>query len=372
MTSSTLSVRPEVAALFEPTRLGPYDLDHRLVMAPMTRSRANDEHVPPDTAITYYRQRASASLIITEATHTHPEGVGYPNTPGIHTDDQVAAWRRVTDAVHEDGGRIFVQLWHVGRVSHPTYHDGERPVAPSSVRPEGSVFTSEGMKDFVEPRALTTEEVGERVAWFRRGAERALEAGFDGVEVHGANGYLLDQFLRDGVNHRTDGYGGSVENRIRFPLEVVDAVASVWGPERVGIRISPLSDFNDMSDSDPRALFAAFAQALGERELGYLHIITDDALPEDDPRSFDPLTLGDVFGGTVVAASGYDAETGAEVVEAGQADLVAYGKGFLANPDLPRRFAEGAELNVPDPDSFYGGDEHGYIDYPTLDEVEGG
>jgi len=370
MTPSTLSVRPAVAALFQPMRLGPYDLDNRMVMAPMTRSRATDGHVPPEMAATYYRQRASAGLIVTEATQVHPEGVGYPNTPGIHSDEQVAAWRRVTEAVHEDGGRIFLQLWHVGRISHPIYHDGEKPVAPSAIRPEGSVFTSEGMKDFQEPRALTTDEVGERVAWYRRGAERALEAGFDGVEVHGANGYLVDQFLRNGANRRTDRYGGSIENRIRFPLEVVDAVAEVWGPKRVGIRISPLAAFNDMSDSDPQALFAAFAQALGERDLGYLHIIIDDALPEDDPRSFDPLTLGDVFGGTVVAASGYDAETGAEVVEAGRADLVAYGRAFLANPDLPRRFVEGAELNEPDPDTFYGGDEGGYIDYPTLDEVE--
>ena len=370
MTPSTLSVRPDVAALFPPMRLGPYDLDNRMVMAPMTRSRATEESVPPGTAVTYYRQRASAGLIVTEGTQVHPEGVGYPSTPGIHTEEQVEAWRRITDAVHADGGRIFLQLWHVGRISHPQYHDGEKPVAPSAIRPEGSVYTAEGMKEFGEPRALTTEEIPERVAMYRRGAELSMDAGFDGVEIHGANGYLVDQFLRDGSNQRTDRYGGSIENRIRFPLEVVDAVVDVWGADRVGIRISPLSEFNDMADSDPQALFAAFVQALGERELGYLHIITDDGLPEGDARSFDPLTLGDVFGGTVVAASGYDAESGAEVVEAGRADLVAYGRAFLANPDLPRRFAEGAGLNEPDPDTFYGGGEEGYIDYPTLEEVE--
>lgn len=360
------AARTEVEPLFRPATLGPLALPHRLVMAPMTRNRADEGNVPSELALEYYRQRASAAFIVTEASQVSPEGVGYPRTPGIHSDEQVEGWRRVTDAVHAEGGRIVLQLWHVGRISHPVFHGGDLPVAPSAIRPEGSVFTHEGMKELVTPRALETDEVARVVKDFRRGAERAREAGFDGVEVHGANGYLLDQFLRDGSNRRTDRYGGSIENRMRFPLEVVDAVADVWGPERVGVRISPLGGFNDMSDSDPQALFAAFAGALGARGVGYLHIIRDDAF-QGEPVSFDPLSLGAAFGGAVVAASGYDAEEGARAIDAGRADFVAFGRPFLANPDLPRRFAEGADLNRPDPDTFYGGGAEGYVDYPFLE-----
>lgn len=357
----------EVEPLFRPITVGPLALPHRIVMAPMTRNRADEGNVPSELARSYYRQRASAALIVTEGTQVSPEGVGYPSTPGIHTEAQAEGWRRITDAVHDEGGRVFLQLWHVGRISHPVFHGGALPVAPSAVRPEGSVFTPEGMKEFVTPRALETDEVARVVEDFRRGAALAREVGFDGVEIHGANGYLVDQFLRDGVNRRTDRYGGSVENRLRFPLEVVDAVVDVWGAERVGIRISPLGRFNDMSDSDPQALFTALAQALDDRGLAYLHIITDDDF-EDETVSFDPLTLGEVFRGAVIAASGYEAESGAREIAEGRADLVAYGRAFLANPDLPRRFREGAELNEPDSDTFYGGGAEGYVDYPALEE----
>ena len=362
--TTTIAPRTEVEPLFRPTTIGPHAVAHRILMAPMTRSRAGEGHVVTDLPREYYRQRASAALIVTEATQVSPQGVGYPDTPGIHTEAQAEAWRSVVEAVHARGGRIFLQLWHVGRISHPMYHGGEKPVAPSAVAPEGEVFTAEGMKPFETPRALQTDEIPGVVAQFRHGAELARKAGFDGVEIHGANGYLVDQFLRDGSNRRTDRYGGSVENRLRFPLEVVDAVAEVWGPERVGVRISPLGAFNSMEDSDPKALFTAFARALGERNLAYLHVITDDAFA-DDPRSFDPLSLGPVFGGTVIAAGGYDAESGAKEIEDGRADLVAYGRAFIANPDLPARFARDAELADPDPSTFYGGGAEGYTDYPA-------
>jgi N-ethylmaleimide reductase len=355
----------EAEPLLRPGKLGPFSLPHRVVMAPMTRSRALPGGVPSELAREYYRQRASAALIITEGAQVSPEGVGYLGTPGIHSEAQVNGWRRITDAVHTEGGRIFVQLWHVGRISHPSFHGGKLPVAPSPIRPEGSTLTSKGPRRFVRPRALKTDEVVRVVEDFRRAAGLAVDAGFDGVEIHGANGYLLDQFLRDGTNQRTDRYGGSVENRIRFPLMVVDAVADVWGAERVGVRISPLSRFNDMRDSNPEAVFSAFARALGERALAYLHIVREDGFA-GEPVSFDPLVLSEMFRGPIIAAAGYDAESGAREIETSRTDFVAYARAFLANPDLPRRFAEGAELNQPDPDTFYGGGARGYIDYPFL------
>ncbi len=364
MTTALHATEGSVAPLFRPATLGPFTRPHRVVMSPMTRSRAAEGNAVTSQTATYYRQRASAALIVTEATQVSPGGVGYPSTPGIHTDAQVEAWRRVVDAVHAEGGVIFLQLWHVGRMSHPMYHGGALPVAPSAIAPLGEVFTAEGMKPFETPRALETDEIASVVAEFRHGAEMAKKAGFDGVEIHGANGYLIDQFLRDGSNRRTDRYGGSIENRLRFPLAVVDAVAAVWGPERVGVRISPLSAFNSMDDSHPAELFGAFARELGERSLAYLHIVTDDGFSDD--RSFDVLSLGEAFEGAVIAAGGFDAQSATEVVESGRADFVAFGRAFLANPDLPARLARGAELNAPDPSTFYGGGEEGYTDYPTL------
>jgi len=360
--------------LFRGTKVGDLSLPHRIVMAPMTRNRAGAGNAPTEMNAAYYRQRASASLILTEATPVEPRGHGYPNIPGIYTDAQEAGWRRVTEAVHEAGGRIFQQLWHSGRINHPlTMPDGEVPVAPSAVRPEGSVATVEGEKDFVVPRALATEEAVAIVEDFRRGAERSKRAGFDGVELHAANGYLVDQFLRDGTNRRDDRYGGSVENRVRFLREVVEALVDVWGGGRVGVRLSPLSSFNDMADSDPASTFGHAAATLDDLGVAYLHVVE----PEDPkPPVRDDGEAGRVFGavrdrfpGCLVANGGYDRTTGSRVVREGYAELVSYARMFLANPDLPRRFAENLPLNDPDPDTFYGGDERGYVDYPTWEEI---
>jgi len=364
---SSPMVAADLEPLFRPVRLGPLDLPHRVVMAPMTRNRANGRGVPSSLAVDYYRQRASAALIVTEATQGSSEGAGYMYSPGIHSAEQTKAWQRITDAVHEEGGRIFLQLWHAGRASHSSFHWGASPVAPSAIKLGGTIFTEDGAVPYEQPRALGTDEVSRVVEDFWLAAGKAVDAGFDGVEIHAANGYLLDQFLRDGTNRRTDRYGGSIENRMRFPLEVVDAVTAVWGSDRVGVRISPLGGFNDMRDSRPQALFASLAWALRNRRLAYLHIVTDNAFV-GQRTSFDPLELGNFFGGPVIAAGGYDARSGARDIENDRATLVAYARAFLANPDLPRRFAEGVELNAPDPATFYGGGAKGYIDYPFMTE----
>lgn len=366
--------------LFHPIAAGSHRLPNRVAMAPMTRNRAGEGNAPTEMNAEYYAQRASAALVVTEATQVSPRGVGYPNTPGIHTDRQVEGWRLVTDAVHERGGRIFLQLWHVGRISHPSLQpDGDRPVAPSAVRPEGRAQTYEGPKPFVAPRALETGEVPEVVEEFREGARRAREAGFDGVEIHGANGYLVDQFLRDGTNRRTDRWGGSVENRVRFLLEVTGAAADVWGPDRVGVRLSPLSGFNDMSDSDPETTFGHAAARLDELGLAYLHVVEPDpgggdGRPEpgsaaDRQRPAAVRRIREVFSGPLMANNAYDRASAERAIEAGFADLVSFGRLFLANPDLPERFAGDAPLNEPDPSTFYGGGEEGYTDYPTQEEL---
>lgn len=354
-------------SLFSRFDLGPLQLANRIVMAPMTRSRAGTGNVPQPMAAEYYAQRASAGLIITEATQVSPQGVGYPNTPGIHTEEQVEGWRRVTHAVHRRGGTIFLQLWHVGRISHPSLQpDGGLPVAPSPIRPHGEAYTHEGLQPFVTPRALDTDEIPDVIDQFRNGARNALGAGFDGVEIHAANGYLIDQFLRDGTNHRTDRYGGSIPNRARFLLEVTEAVSTVWGSKRVGVRLSPTSTFNDMSDSDPAATFAYTARRLNEYGIAYLHVV-EPVSPE--VRGDERVTprLRQVFEGPFMVNGGYDAASGHEAIASGRADLVSFGVLFLANPDLPRRFAIGAALNRPDPSTFYGGDERGYTDYPFLE-----
>lgn len=349
--------------LLQAYALGDLRLPSRVIMAPMTRNRAPNT-VPTDLMATYYRQRASAGLIITEATQVTPMGQGYPNTPGIHADEQVAAWKTITDAVHEAGGRIFLQLWHVGRISHPSFHEGELPVAPSPIRPEGETMTASGeMAPFETPRALRTEEIPEIVAQYRHGAECALRAGFDGVEVHGANGYLLDQFLRTGSNNRTDAYGGPVENRTRLLLEVTDAVVDVWGADRVGVRLSPGSTFNSMHDDDPSATFTYAAEQLSQRGIAYLHLVDEEI---DGERA--SAVLRDAFEGTLMVASGYDRESGESALQDDRADLIAYARYFLANPDLPARFALDAELNDWDRDTFYGGGAEGYTDYPALED----
>ena len=355
--------------LFTPLDLGPYELRNRIVMAPMTRNRAGVGNVPTELAATYYTQRAGAGLIVTEATQVSPQGVGYPGTPGIHSPEQVEGWKRVTQSVHAAGGRIFLQLWHVGRISHPSLQpEGALPVAPSALLPAGKAMTATGMAPFVTPRALELAEMPGIVEQFTRGAENAKAAGFDGVEVHGANGYLLDQFLRDGSNRRTDRYGGSVENRARLLLEVTEAVVGVWGKERVGARLSPGNPFNDMADSDPPAAFGYAARELDKLGLAYLHIV--EPMPDTpapggvmaDSRFFRPL-----WHQALIVNRGYTRETAMAAVASGAADLVAFAALFLANPDLPERFRRNAPLNPPDRPTFYGGGAKGYTDYPTLD-----
>jgi N-ethylmaleimide reductase len=360
--------RLESGSLFSPFRLGSLELANRIVMSPMTRSRALEGNVPNPLAATYYAQRASAGLIITEASQVSPQGVGYIRTPGIHSDAQVAGWRSVTDAVHRAGGKIFAQLWHVGRVSHPDFHNGALPVAPSALPVEGEAFTSHGRTKLVTPRALDIGELPGIVAQFRQAAENAKAAGFDGVELHGANGYLLDQFLRDGANHRTDAYGGSPTNRARFPLEVTDAVIGVWGPQRVGYKLSPYFAGYSMSDSNPLGTFAFIATELSKRGLLYLHVSEAVAGPMATPagtRRATPI-LRDAFNGALIVNGGYDARSGQAAIAHGEADLVAIGVPFLANPDLPARYRKNAALNTPDQTTFYAGEEKGYIDYPAL------
>ncbi len=354
--------------LFTPIKLGAYELPNRIGMAPLTRNRAGEGNVPQPLNVTYYEQRASAALIITEASQISPQGMGYPATPGIHSAEQIAGWQSITQAVHAQGGRIFLQLWHVGRISHPSLQpDGATPVAPSALQPKGDAMTYEGMQRFVTPRALELDEIPGIVDQYRQASKHALEAGFDGVEVHGANGYLLDQFLRDGTNHRTDAYGGPVENRARLLLEVTEAVVGVWGGDRVGVRLSPSSTFNDMTDSDPRATFGYAIQSLNQFNLAYLHLLEPS---EADLRyggtpiptkEFRPL-----YDGLLMVNWDYDQAAGNQAIASGDADLVSYGKLFIANPDLPERFAKKAPLNEPNPDTFYGGGAEGYTDYPTL------
>jgi N-ethylmaleimide reductase len=362
---------PESKDLFSSYQLSDIELNNRTVMSPMTRGRAVDGNVPNPIAMTYNEQRASAGLIVTEATQVSPQGVGYIRTPGLHSPEQVAGWRKITEAVHRVGGTIFAQLWHVGRVSHPDFHGGELPVAPSAIAPDAEVFTTRGMTKIVTPRALETHEIPGIVEQFKRGAENAKAACFDGVELHGANGYLLDQFVRDGANQRTDSYGGSIQNRARLPLEVTEAVVKVWGASRVGYKISPNGSVHSMSDSDPIWTFSYLANELDHRGLGYLHVTEPIAgpwaVPADVPRALPVLRK--IFKGTLIANGGYDAHSGNAAIAQGEADLVAFGVPFLANPDLPLRYFKRAPLNSPDPATFYGGEEKGYIDYPALAEV---
>ncbi|MBP1770909.1 MAG: NADH:flavin oxidoreductase [Holophagaceae bacterium] len=332
-----------------------------MVMAPLTRSRAGDGDVPTPMNAEYYRQRATAGLILTEGSQISPQGKGYPRTPGIFSQGQIAGWRQVTEAVHAEGGRIFLQLWHVGRLSHSVVQlDGSLPVAPSAIKAEGEIFTVSGLKPYETPRALEIDEISGVVADFRQAAENAKLAGFDGVEIHAANGYLIDQFLRDGSNIRTDAYGGSVENRARFLREVVEAVIPVFGADRVGVRLSPIFNIFSMSDSDPAALFGHVADLLSQYGLAYLHVV------QLGEGAFNFADLKQRFGGTYIANGGFDAERATKAIHAGKADLVSFGALFLANPDLPERFRKGAPLNTPDTSTFYQGEEHGYTDYPAL------
>ena len=351
--------------LFSAVTVGDMNLPNRLVMAPMTRNRAAAGNVPQAMNVEYYRQRASAGLIITEASQVSPEGVGYPATPGIYSDEQVAGWKKITEAVHSKGGHIYIQLWFCGRISHPDLLPEQQiPVAPSAIRPEGEAVTFEGMKAFVEPRALQVDEIKAIVSQYHHAALMAKKAGFDGVEIHAANGYLLDQFLRDGSNKRSDEYGGSSENRMRILNEVLDAVLQVWDSRQVGIRLSPENGFNSMSDSDPYTHFSYFIEQLNPRKLAYLHLLEGDM--RTGTRNLDYRALRDVFHGIYIANNGYDKVRAQAAISKGDCDLVAFGVPFLANPDLVNRYKNDLPLNVADKATFYGGDKTGYTDYPVV------
>ena len=353
--------------LFEPYKLGPITLPNRLVMAPLTRNRAVAGLVPNPLAVEYYGQRASAGLLITEASQVSQQGQGYQDTPGIYSKEQVAGWRKVTDRVHERGGRIFIQIWHVGRISHVSLQDNDQaPVAPSAVRAKGKTFVNGTFADVSEPRALTLEEIPGLIESFKRGTANALAAGFDGVEIHGANGYLLDQFAKDGANKRTDAYGGSIENRARLMLEVAKAVAAEAGSERTGIRISPVTPANDVSDSNPQPLFDHIVEGLNALKLIYIHVIEGATGGPRDIAPFDYASLRKRFKQAYVANNGYDFDLATKVLAEGAADLIAFGKPFISNPDLVERLKKGAPLNTFDKATFYGGGAKGYTDYPTL------
>nr|WP_298138964.1 alkene reductase [uncultured Pseudomonas sp.] len=349
-----------MTTLFDPITIGDLQLANRIIMAPLTRCRADEGRVPNALMAEYYVQRASAGLIITEATSVEPMGVGYPNTPGIWSDAQISGWSNITKAVHNAGGKIVLQLWHVGRISDPSFLNGAAPVAPSAIAAKGHVSLLRPERPYPLPRALETEEIGDIVEAYRQGAENAKAAGFDGVEIHGANGYLLDQFLQDSTNTRSDRYGGSLENRARLLLEVTDAVVSVWGAGRVGVHLSPRADAHDMGDSNRAETFTYVASELGKRGIAFIcareHAADDSLTPQ----------LKAAFGGVFIANEGFSKELGNAWLQSGKADAVAFGVPFIANPDLPARLAQDAPLNPPRPENFYGSGAVGYIDYPTL------
>ena len=358
--------------LLEPFKLGPITLPNRLVMAPLTRNRAVPPGmVPSPLAVDYYGQRASAGLLVTEASQVSQQGQGYQDTPGIYSKEQVGGWQRVTDRVHERGGRIFIQIWHVGRISHTSLQPGGgKPVAPSAIRAKGKTFVNGIFTEISEPRALELSEIAGIIEDFRRATANANAAGFDGVEIHGANGYLLDQFAKDGANKRTDAYGGSIEHRARLMLEVAKAVASEAGAERTGIRISPVTPANDVSDSNPQPLFDHIADELDALKLTYIHVIEGATGGPRDFATFDYASLRKRFRGAYIANNGYDFELATRQLDAGAADLIAFGKPFISNPDLVERLKRGAPLNAWDKATFYGGGAKGYTDYPTLEAAE--
>jgi len=353
--------------LFSPVTLGSMVLTNSIIMAPLTRNRAGAGGVPQDLNVEYYKQRASAGLIITEATPISAMAHGYPALPGIYTNEQIAGWKKITDNVHANGGKIVIQLWHVGRISHPTLlPNNAQPVAPSAIKPAGKAFTYKGLVDYVEPRALKASELPAIVQDYVHATKCAISAGFDGVEIHAANGYLLDQFLRDGSNIRTDHYGGSFENRARLLMEVTQAVVDVIGADKVGIRFSPVNPFNDMKDSNPQALFNYVADALNQFNLAYLHVVEGGMGGDSQP--FDFIAYRKLFNGKYMANLGYDKARGNAAIANGHADCIAFGVPFLANPDLVERFKKDAPLNEADSKTFYGGDAKGYTDYPFLKE----
>jgi len=355
-----------MADLFTPIKVGNIELPNRIVMAPLTRNRAGEGNVPTDLNTLYYEQRATAGLIITEATPISEMGHGYPATPGIHNPEQVEGWMKVTKAVHDKGGRIYCQLWHVGRISHPSLlPNNALPVAPSAIKPAGQAFTYQGLQDFVTPRELSVDELPGIVADYAQATRNALEAGFDGVEIHAANGYLLDQFLRNGTNRRLDNYGGSIANRMRLLREVLEGIIGIIESDRIGVRISPTNPFNDISDTNPQLLFDHVARALSEYGLAYLHVV-EGGMGGVDSVLFDFAQLRRNYTGLYMANQGYDKAQANTAIADGRADMVAFGALYIANPDLVERFAKDAPLNEPDQSKFYGGGEEGYTDYPTL------
>ena len=349
-----------MASLYDLLAVGDLRLPNRVVMAPLTRARAGVERVPNALMAEYYRQRASAGLIISEATSVSPQGVGYADTPGIWSSAQIAGWRLVTDAVHQVGGRMVLQLWHVGRISHPSFLNGAAPVAPSAIAPRGHVSLLRPLTPFVTPRALAIGELAGIIAAYRSGAENAQRAGFDGVEIHGANGYLLDEFLQDSTNQRSDDYGGPVENRARLMLEAVDAAVSVWGPGRVGLHLAPRGDSHDMHDSDPLATFGYVARQARLRRLAFICAREHTGAGRIGPH------LKVLFGGVYIGNEQFTGESAGHALDAGEVDAVAFGRAFIANPDLPRRLRTGAPLNPADSSTFYGSGSKGYTDYPAL------
>ncbi|GLB48956.1 alkene reductase [Neptunitalea lumnitzerae] len=361
-------------SLLKSYKMGDISLKNRVVMAPMTRSRANNpEHVPTDIHVTYYTQRSSAGLIITEGSQVSERAVGYINTPGIYSDEQVAHWKKVTDAVHQEGGKIFIQLWHVGRISHPDFHDGELPLAPSAINPNEKSFTQEGFKDTVTPKEMTVEDIKQTIADFKNAAANAMKAGFDGVEIHSSNGYLFHQFFSKSSNTRTDDYGGSIENRIRFLFEVLDEVKTIMPENKIGLRLNPSLHglFGIKADEETIPTFDRIVTKLNDYNLAYLHLsepFTDvseiDFLVKDIAKHYRPM-----YNGTLIINGNFDQEKGNKVIEEGNADLVAYGKPFISNPDLVERFEQNAPLADWDQDTFYTPGTEGYIDYPTYKET---
>jgi N-ethylmaleimide reductase len=356
------------SALFAPLQLGDLTLPNRIVMAPLTRNRAtHGTDAPNASTALYYEQRATAGLLITEASQISQQGQGYVWTPGIYTDAQVEGWRGVTDAVHAKGGRIFIQLWHVGRISHVSLQPGGgQPVAPSAIPAKGKTYIENGFAEVSKPRALELAEIPGIVADFVHAAEMAKRAGFDGIELHAANGYLLEQFIKDGANKRDDAYGGSIENRARLTLEVVAALTKVWDPGRIGIRLSPVTPANDITISDPQPMYDYLVAELNRFNLGYLHVVEGATGGPRDVAPFDYTSIRRAFKGVYIANNGYSGAMAAEAVASHTVDAVAFGKAFIANPDLVERLRVGAPLNTPDQKTFYGGGEHGYTDYPTL------
>ncbi len=353
--------------LFQSFQLGHLKLANRIVMAPLTRSRAGRGDVPTDLNAQYYSQRATAGLIITEATQISHQAKGYAFTPGMYSPEQITGWRLTTEAVHAKGGHIFAQLWHVGRISHPDLQpNGNLPVAPSAIKPAGDAFTETGLKPFVTPRALETHEIPGIVAQYIHAAQYAKNAGFDGIEIHAANGYLLDQFMRDSTNERQDTYGGSIENRVRLTLEVIEAVTKVWHSKSVGIRLSPVNPANDIQDSNPMATFSFLVEQLNRYHLGYIHCVEGATRGEAGPVDFSFQRLRQLFQGTYIANNGYSLQTAIDALDQQNADLVAFGRLFIGNPDLVERFKSGAPCVEAPRETWYGGGAKGYVDWPML------